>query len=79
MRVTGFIRVFNDAKSIVGINVQEITKMDNVINHLLKVFVSSQMRHKGVLATEDIKAQKDQQSSRISGQAPARSNGDVSK
>lgn len=48
-------------------------------NHLLKVFVSSQMRKKGVLSSDDLKAQKDKQPSSNFGQAPVRSNGDVSK
>ena len=79
VRVSGFIRVFKDQKNIVGINLQEITKQDHVTNHLLKVFVSSQMRKKGVLSSDDLKAQKDKQPSSNFGQAPVRSNGDVSK
>ena len=38
VRVHGFIRVFNDQKNVVGINLQEITKMDEVTNHFLKVY-----------------------------------------
>ena len=67
VRVFGFIRVFNGEKSIVGINLQEITKMDEVTNHFLKVFVSHNIRHKGVLENKDIDAAK-----------PARANAAVS-
>ena len=48
--------------------------MDNVTNHLLKVFVSSQMRKKGVLPVDELKAQKDQQSNSF-GMGPVRGNG----
>jgi RNase P/RNase MRP subunit p29 len=58
VRVYGFIRVFNDQKSIVGINLQQITKMDEITNHFLKVFVSHNVRHKGVLDNKDLQTQK---------------------
>lgn len=58
IQVCGFIRVFNSNKSVVGINLTEIKKMDLVTNHFLKVFVSSQMRHKGTLSSADLEAHK---------------------
>ena len=53
VRIYGFIRVFHDQKSIVGINLQEITKHDEITNHFLKVFVAHNVRHKGVLDAKD--------------------------
>ena len=60
VQITGFIRVFGNEKSVIGINLKEITKMNLVTNHLLKCFVSNQMRHKGVLNVDDLEANKNQ-------------------
>jgi hypothetical protein len=58
VRVHGFIRVFNEQKNVVGINLQQITKMDDITNHFLKVFVAHNIRHKGVLDHKDLDAAK---------------------
>ena len=57
VKIYGFIRVFNGQKSVVGINLLEIQKMDEVTNHLLQVFVSHNVRKKGVLNNKDLDAQ----------------------
>ena len=55
VKVYGSIRVFKEEKAIVGTKIEQIEKHDNITNHFLQVFVSSQIRHKGILTSNDIK------------------------
>ena len=54
VRIYGEIRVFKDERAIVGHFVKKVEKMDEMTNHLLQVFVASNIRTKGVLAKEQM-------------------------
>ena len=56
VRVYGSIRVFKEERAIVGNNVKEIEKHDEISNHFLQVFVAHNIRTKGVLTNADLKA-----------------------
>ena len=47
------IRVFKEKRAIVGSHIAEIKKHDDITNHLLSIFVASQMRIKGTLDSTD--------------------------
>lgn len=49
-KIFGTVRSYKDEKVIVGTHIKNIEKYDEVTNHLLQVFVASQMRKKGVLS-----------------------------
>ena len=52
VQIYGQIRMFKEDKAIVGTKITEIEKHDEITNHFLKVFVSSNIRTKGVLTPE---------------------------
>ena len=54
VKVYGTIRVFNKEKAIVGTHIAKQDKFDEVTNHMLKVFVASNMRRKGILTKNNI-------------------------
>lgn len=57
VRIYGSIRVFKEEKAIVGNTIREVIKHDEVTNHFLQCFVSSNIRHKGVLKNKDLNGQ----------------------
>ena len=44
VKVQGVIRTFKMERALIGVNVRRITRFDDVINHLLSVFVASHTR-----------------------------------
>jgi hypothetical protein len=54
VRIYGFIRVYNDKKTVVGHGLQVVKEMNEVSNHFLQIFVNHNRRHKGELTKEDL-------------------------
>ena len=57
VKIYGTIRVFKEEKAIVGTNIKQIEKQDDITNHFLQVFVGHQVRSKGVLTTKELQDQ----------------------
>ena len=55
VKVYGSIRVFKEEKAIVGTKIEKLASMNEMTNHMLQIFVSSQIRHKGILTKNEIK------------------------
>lgn len=55
VKIFGTVRIFKEDKAIVGTHIKKIEKHDEITNHLLQVFVSAQMKQKGVLSLEQLK------------------------
>lgn len=55
VKVYGSIRVFKEEKAIVGSKIEKLGSHNELTNHFLQAFVSSQIRQKGILTKNDIK------------------------
>ena len=53
-KVYGNIRVFKDEKAIIGTHIKRVEKFEEITNHFLSVFVSQQIRRKGVLKAREL-------------------------
>jgi RPA family protein len=58
VKIFGHLRKFKETRSIVGTHVSKINEYDEITNHFLQVFISSEARTKGVLASEDLEETK---------------------
>ena len=56
VKIYGSIRVFKEEKAIVGSNIKALKSQDELTNHFLQVFVSHNIRHKGLLNNAVLKA-----------------------
>ena len=50
----GNIRVFKEEKAIIGTHIKKIERFEEITNHFLSVFVSQQIRRKGVLKAREL-------------------------
>jgi hypothetical protein len=55
--VYGSVRIFKEEKGIVGTKIEEVKDHNEVTNHFLQIFVSSQSRMKGTLSNDQLKNQ----------------------
>ena len=54
VKVYGNIRVFKEEKAIVGTHIKRIEKFDELTNHFLSVYVSHNIRKKGILKPREL-------------------------